>query len=599
MYDAAYILSAASVVAVIASVAFHARKAGVSLGPGRILGLTRDEASRLSSGDPVFLMHVSIAGGVGLSIGIALLDPLLPFVEPLRLVALVATVPLLLGLAAAFGWRVKRYAESRRVDREIVPADRAFSRASSWLQSVLMLAIALTSTELVLAWFPAYSSADFAVDVARNAIIAVYYGGPTANLVGGFDRALPSVRVPFKLADLLSGSADISTLAVGVSKTSQFAPDEALSYDSCVEIGACESACPATAAGRPLSPRALVRKVSLLASKGGDSDPFEAVADEELWSCTSCGACVSSCPVSVKHLDIVYDLRRSAVGAGRLDKEKAALLQNLAQSQNPYGFSPSARADWAKELGVRTAAEDPGAEYLYWVGCAASYDQRAQGVARSMVKIMKKAGVSFAILGGEEACNGDPARRLGEEGRYQELAYQNIEKMNSRGVKKVVTTCPHCFNVLKNEYPTFGGNYQVVHHTQLISDLVREGRLELPKGSVEEVSTTLHDACYASRYNSIFDEPREALAAAGASLHEMKRRGEKTFCCGAGGSNYWYKVSQRRSIASIRAEEAKGTGAKTVATECPFCLSMLEDAARVADYGMGVRDVAEILADRL
>ena len=212
---------------------------------------------------------------------------------------------------------------------------------------------------------------------------------------------------------------------------------------------------------------------------------------------------------------------------------------------------------------------------------------------------MKHAGVSFAILGGEEMCIGDPARRLGEEGRYQELAYQNIEKLNSYGVKKIIATCPHCFNSLKNEYPQFGGNYEVVYHTQLISDLVRAGKVKVPPEKIRNISVTLHDACYASRYNNVFDEPRELLEASVSDVREMGRRKEKTFCCGAGGSNYWFKVPQQRTIAGIRTEEAQKTGAKEIATECPFCLSMFDDTTKVMNTGMEVKDVAEIVAECL
>jgi Fe-S oxidoreductase len=207
--------------------------------------------------------------------------------------------------------------------------------------------------------------------------------------------------------------------------------------------------------------------------------------------------------------------------------------------------------------------------------------------------------MSFAILANEELCTGDPARRLGEEGRFQELAYQNIEKLNSHNVKKIVATCPHCFNSLKNEYPTFGGRYEVVYYTQLISDLINAGKIHVPEGKVREISVTLHDACYASRYNNVFDEPREALRASVSELREMDRRKKKTFCCGAGGSNYWFKVPQQRTIAGIRTEEARKTGASVIATECPYCLSMLDDATKVMNTGLGVKDIAEIVAESL
>lgn len=598
MFVAAYVLTVASVILVFYALSAHARRGSVPLTPDRLVGLTRDEASRLRSGDPVFLMHLSIALGVGLSIANSLIVPVLGLVPYLGTVILGLSVPLIAGLVASFGWRIERFVRSKGVERSF-GAPASFSGSSTYLQLILMLAIALTTTELAVLWFPALGLAGAVVGIFRNVLVAAYYSRPSVNLIGYFDKPLASVKAPFNLGDVMSGKTDPASIRSGVGKVSEFDPAERLSFDSCIEIGACEAACPATAAGRPLSPRVLVRKVSLLAAKDEGSDPFGSVGEEELWSCTSCGACVASCPVSVEHLDIVYDLRRDLVGRGKLDKKKSSMLENLAQSQNPYGFKNSTRASWAEGAGVDTLAANPGAEYLYWVGCLSSFDQRAQKIALALSKILKQAGVSFAILGGEELCVGDPARRLGEEGRYQELALQNIEKLNSRGVRKIVASCPHCFNALKNEYPAFGGKYEVVYHTQLISDLIREGRIKVPPEKVQKISVTLHDACYAARYNSVFDQPREALGAAVSDVREMGRHKEKTFCCGAGGSNYWYEVPQQRSISGIRTEEASKTGAGTIATECPFCMSMFEDSTKVMDTGMDVRDVAEIVAECL
>ncbi|MDG6909518.1 MAG: 4Fe-4S dicluster domain-containing protein [Nitrososphaerota archaeon] len=600
VFAAAYAVTVASVVLVFYALTAHARRGSVSLSPGRLVGLTRDEASRLRSGDAVFLMHLSIALGVGLSIANSLLVPVLGYVPLLVTLILVLSVPLIAGLVASFAWRIERFVRSKAVERGL-KASSDFTASSSYLQLILMLAIALTTTELAVLWFPSLALAGSAVGVARNVLVAAYYSRPSVNLIGTYDKPLSGMKVPFNLAEVMAGKTDPESVRVGVGKVSEFDPAERLSFDSCVEIGACEAACPATAAGRPLSPRVLVRKVSLLAASAedGSADPFGSVGEDELWSCTSCGACVASCPVGVEHLDVIYDLRRGLVAQGKLDKKKSAMLQNLAENQNPYGFKNSARAAWAEGLGVDAVAANPDAEYVYWVGCVSSFDQRAQRIARALSKILKAAGVSFAILGSEEACVGDPARRLGEEGRYQELAFQNIEKLNSHGVRKIIATCPHCFNALKNEYPAFGGRYEVVYHTQLISNLIREGKITVPPEKVQKVSVTLHDACYASRYNSVFDEPRAALEASVEDVREMGRRKEKTFCCGAGGSNYWYEVPQQRSIAGIRTEEASQTGAKTIATECPFCLSMLDDSTKVTGAGMEVRDVAEIVADCL
>jgi Fe-S oxidoreductase len=603
--DAAYVVlysvSVASVLAIFYSVYVDSRRSQTSLRPGRFGALARDEAKRLASGDPVFLMHLSIALGVGLSITAQVLDPVLAYASLLRALILAVSLPLLAGLSASFIWRIQRYVESKRVERDILHSDNDFVSSSTYLQAVLMLAIALTTSELALLWFPALGFLGTGLGVLRNVLVALYYSLPTTNLVGNFDRPLSTVRSPFLLGDLLSGKADAADVRVGVGKLSEFQPYEQLSYDSCVEIGACEAACPATAAGRPLSPRALVRKLSLTSKAHGEAaeDPFSVVAEDELWSCTSCGACVSSCPVGVKHLDVIYDLRRELVSKGKLDREKSAMLEKLGANHNPYGLSQATRGDWARDLGIDTVSSSQGAEYVYWVGCISSFDQRAQNVARSLAKILKHAGVSFAIMAGEEKCTGDPARRLGEEGRYQELAYQNIEALDRHGVKKIIAACPHCFNVLKNEYPGFGGKYEVVYHTQLISDLIRDGRVRISPEKVQRISVTLHDACYAARYNNIFDGPRAMLAASASDVREMGRRKQKTFCCGAGGSNYWFKVPEQRSIASIRTEEAARTGASEIATECPFCLSMFEDTTKVMNTGMMVRDVAEIVADSL
>jgi Fe-S oxidoreductase len=601
VYPLLYFVSLASVVAVFSSVYRHSRDSSTSIGPSRIIGLTKDEARRLGTLDPVFLMHLSIALGVGLSIAAAVLEPALGYVPLLKELILVVSVPLMVGLIASFIWRIQRLTQSKRVERDVLKSDREFTSASTVLQLILMTAIGLTTTELAIGWLPSLLLVGTAVGILRNLLVALYYSRPSVNLIGFFDRPLSTIDTPFKMEDLLSGKTDASQIRVGVDKVSEFQTTQRLSYDSCVEIGACEAACPATASGRPLSPRALVRKLSLLGHSGktSEGDPFSVISADELWSCTSCGACVSSCPVSVKHLDLVYDLRRDMVSKGKLDKEKSSMLENLAQNQNPYGFKSSTRSDWATDLGIDTIATNPNAEYLYWVGCISSFDQRAQRISRALSKILKQAKVSFAILANEELCTGDPARRLGEEGRFQELAYQNIERLNSHNVKKIIASCPHCYNSLKNEYPTFGGKYEVVYYIQLISDLINEGKIQVPRERVQEVSVTLHDACYASRYNNVFDEPREALRTSVSELREMGRREKKTFCCGAGGSNYWFKVPQQRSIAGIRTEEARTTGAGVIATECPYCLSMLDDATKVMNTGLAVKDVAEIVAESL
>ena len=505
----------------------------------------------------------------------------------------------------------------------LVPVSWAnFAPVGSALSSVFSILGAGPSSTFTRSWTSLYQVLWWIHALVAFALIASipytkYFHVPNAllnMLVTNKERPAGRLSTPINYAEItkkMESNPDfVPDVDIGLRTTDSLKWPERLMLDSCTNCGRCEAACPANAAGRDLSPRSLVQDLKSrfykdysqardFGAKAVNLFESRTVRDGEAFSCVSCGACVYECPVDINQLDFIIDLRRSIVSDGRLDKKQSTMLSNLASSQNPYGQANSKRADWAKGLNVNTLAANPNAEDLLWVGCVGSFNQRSQSVVKSLVKIMQAAGVSFAILGSEEACSGDPARRLGEEGLYQQLAVENISKLNKYTVRKIVTTCPHCFNTIRNEYGVLGGNYEVIHHTQLLSDLIQEGKVTLSRTTTEKVSVTLHDACYAARYNNIFDEPRKLLEQAGQELKEMKRCGNRTFCCGAGGSNYWYDMPQQRSIAGIRTQEAKDTGASTLVTECPFCLVMFEDRAKTSESSLSVKDIAEIVGEEL
>ena len=414
-------------------------------------------------------------------------------------------------------------------------------------------------------------------------------------------RPIGQLSTPFDLRKLVaSGNFDVK---LGAAAISDFSWRERLSFDSCTSCGRCSNACPATAAETPLSPMDLILKLrsAMLTEQGSDLTLIGSVIDqEELWACTTCRACVHECPVLIDHIDSIVDMRRHLVGEGKLDRTKRDLLNNLSNSANPYGLPTNDRLNWAKGLDVKTVKEQPEFDVLYWVGCSGSYDPRNQAVSRAMIKILHAAKVRFSVLGIEERCNCEVARRLGEEGRFQQSALDLIQLFEKYNVKTIVTQCPHCFNTFKNEYPELGASFQVIHHTQFIADLIKSGKLSLRRGTEQVI--TFHDPCYLGRYNSVYDKPRSILSSLGSvTIQEMNRHGENSFCCGAGGANFWYKVDQKKRINQIRFEEARETKSNILATACPFCTSMFEDAALSvgATASPKVRDVAELVADSI
>jgi Fe-S oxidoreductase len=365
---------------------------------------------------------------------------------------------------------------------------------------------------------------------------------------------------------------------------------------SCTECGRCQDVCPAYNTGKELSPKLLIMALrdQLLS---GASTPLvpNAVTDNVVWDCVTCGACVRECPVGIEHIDHIVDLRRNLVMVeSRFPDEAATMLRDVDRAGNPWGKPQSDRAHWAEGLGVRVLnAGEPAPDVLFWVGCAPSFDERAKQAAISTAKLLREGGVDFAILGPRESCTGDPARRMGDEYTFQKRAKQNVSTLNEVKVKKIVTTCPHCFNTIGNEYADFGGRYEVVHHTEFLAGLVREGKLKTLAG---DRKITYHDSCYLARHNDVREAPRELAAAAGHAV-EMPRNRERTFCCGAGGARMFMEERRGRPINEERVREAVATGAETLAVACPFCTVMLDDGVRTTGAKLQVIDLATLLSE--
>jgi Fe-S oxidoreductase len=364
---------------------------------------------------------------------------------------------------------------------------------------------------------------------------------------------------------------------------------------SCTECGRCQDACPAYNTGKELSPKLLIMALRDKA-RAQSPEPLvpNAVSANVVWDCVTCGACVRECPVGIEHIDHIVDMRRNLVMLeSKFPEEAGSMLRDVDRAGNPWGKPPSDRTAWAEGLDVRVL--QPGEappEVLFWVGCAPAFDERAKQGARSTAKLLKSAGVDFAILGPRETCTGDPARRMGDEFTYQKQAQANVETLNAAKVTKIVTTCPHCFNTIGGEYPDFGGKYEVVHHTEFLAELVREGKLQPQPG---ERKITYHDSCYLARHNDVIAAPRALAAASGTTL-EMARSGKRTFCCGAGGARMWME-ERGRPINEERVREAASTGADTLAVGCPFCTVMLDDGVRNSGAKMQVIDLASLLSE--
>jgi Fe-S oxidoreductase len=432
-------------------------------------------------------------------------------------------------------------------------------------------------------------------------------------------RSLPPASAALRKLDLETEGASFGTRSVA-----DLSWKEALDAYSCTECGRCQTHCATHQTGKPLSHKQVNHAVKLAVignapalkalARAPDAAAREAaaaalppitdaVAPETFWACTTCGWCETACPVLIENIPRLVDMRRQKVLVdSEFPDEAARVFKGIETQGNPWGIGSNKRAEWCEDLDVPRVADGKPFEYLFFVGCAGAFDDRQKKVSRAIVRILREANVSFAILGEEETCNGDAARRLGNEYLFQMQAQANVDTLNGYGVKKVIVQCPHCLNTMKNELPQFGGNYEVVHHAELIATLVAEGKLKpAAAASLAGQAVTFHDPCYLARHNGIAAAPREALAAAGVQVREMPRSGRQGFCCGAGGGRMWLEEHLGTRVNRNRVEEVSrtlGDAGGVVAAACPFCITMLKDGAAElgVDEKIRVLDVAEIVA---
>ena len=398
----------------------------------------------------------------------------------------------------------------------------------------------------------------------------------------------------------------------GVKTIDQFSWKGLLDLDACTECGRCEVVCPAFATGKPLSPKSLILDLrehlrghgsrAPAAEPAAPDQDFQLIGtviqEETIWSCTTCMACMQECPVFIEQVPKIIDMRRYRVmEESKFPETMQRALRSLEARGHPYPGTLVSRIDWCQGMDVRLLSDTGPVDYLYWVGCTTALHARNQKTAQAFSRLLQQAGVEFAILGEEERCTGDPARRIGNEYLFEKLARRNIQTLQSYKVKKIVTTCPHCFNTLKNEYPKLGADFEVYHHSELLAELIEQGRLK-PSGG-QDGKMTFHDPCYLGRYNDVYEEPRKVIGSVpGLQTVEMTQHREKSFCCGAGGGRMWVEEPNDQRVNNRRAEHALESGANMVGVACPFCMIMLEDGIRAkkGDRDVAVMDIAELLA---
>ncbi len=480
-------------------------------------------------------------------------------------------------------------------------------------------------------WLEAVHQANWWVHFATTFAFLSYFAyskmiHPFTSLVNVFFRRLK----PMGELDPILNIEEAETF--GVAKLEDFTWAQLMNVDACMHCGRCLEYCPTFNTGKALRPRDLVLELTgYLADSGGifsgelgegansaryrwgagaDRDLLGGVVStEEIWDCTTCGACMQQCPVYIEHVPLIVSMRRNLVlEQSDFPGELVNVFNNLERVASPYQMPPNQRAQWTRRLEkpvpeMSELEPDQEVEVLFFVGCLGSFDSRNQRTTVALARILQHAGINFAILGKEETCTGDPARRVGNEYLAQMMAQQTVETLNSYSFKKIVTACPHCFNAIKNEFPQIGGNYEVVHHSQLISQLIDEGRIKLdPTSAVARGKVTYHDPCYLGRYNKVFDDPRNVVTSLpGAELTEMRRNRNTSFCCGGGGGRMFMEEHTGQRINQARVREAMETGAEILAAACPFCMTMFEDGIRGvgAEETFAVRDIAELIAEAM
>ncbi|MFZ5819175.1 MAG: heterodisulfide reductase-related iron-sulfur binding cluster [Chloroflexota bacterium] len=483
------------------------------------------------------------------------------------------------------------------------PAWRTWSPVGNWFAGAL--AAAGVSPQQAGAWH------DASVYVHATLAMALAAAIPFTKMRHMLYAPLNILNRSFRKTGELTKIEDIETTELlGVGKVSEFTPQQLLSFDACLRCGRCEEACPSNFSGMDYSPKYLVQALRTamldnLVSGDGKSEveiTASALPENYSWQCTTCGACIEKCPAFINPVDEVVDLRRYQVlTTGQMPKSVGDTMRNMERQGNPWGMPPENRMAWADGLDIRELAPGEETDVLYFTGCAAAFDERNKKVARAFAKLMKKAGLDFAVLGFDEMCCGETARRMGHEYLFQEFAKQNIETFGKVKFKRVVTACPHCFNTLKNEYPQMGGDFKVLHYTELLAELpLTPGPSPIGRGeSMGKV--TYHDSCYLGRYNKIYDQPRKLLKGADVNLVEMARSGENSFCCGGGGGQMWLETDANTRINHRRLADAVDAKADVVATACPYCMLMFDDAIR--SKGMGeqikVMDIAEVLETQI